>query len=151
MLDQSSVPGLKELAEGLSKVLPDDGSRGDPEYLARSALDICLSVNWNSDDLFVAAVDCARRYWAGQASEDERERVRGDVVNRAESVRKAGRQLSPEWCKYALAMSALDVRTPSSIFAADYLMDFSLKAGVPITVIRRALEAHVPGLSEHMT
>jgi hypothetical protein len=147
-LDQSSIPDLKTLAEALARTLPEDHSPGDPAYLSRAALDICLAANWASDNLLGTAIDCARRYWMGQASEQARESVRSQVVERAEALRKQGQQFSPEWCKYALVMWSLDIRTPSTSHEADYLLDFSLKAGVSLKTIREALVAQVPGLSE---
>jgi hypothetical protein len=148
LLNQSSIPELKVLAEALADVLPEDNSRGDPQYLSRSALDICLAGNWTSDELLVKATACASKYWAGHASEEEREKVRAEVIDRSKALISQGLQFSPEWCKCALAMSALDVLTPSNGFAADYLLEFSLKAGVSIKTIRESLVAHVPGLSE---
>ena len=137
----------KVLADALSEALPEDNSRGDPQYLSRSALAICLAANWADDKLLVTAIDCARGYWAGRVSEEERENMRVKVVEQAEALRKQGLHFSPAWCKYALVMGSLDVRTPSNGFAADYLLDFALKAGVSLEVIRKALEANVPGLT----
>ena len=53
VLDQSSIPGLRPLAQALSEALPDDDPGGDPQYLARSALDICLAGNWSGDELLL--------------------------------------------------------------------------------------------------
>ena len=144
MRDQSSDPDLHVLARALADVLPED-SEGEPQYLSRSALDICIAGHWQADQLFDAAVECAHSYWDGKASEEEREAVRTEVVRHAESLRKeVGR--SPEWCRYALAMWSLDIRTPSNGYGADYLLEFALEAGVPLASIRQALETHVPGL-----
>jgi hypothetical protein len=148
LINQSSNPELKILAKALAQTLPEDHSPGDPAYLSKAALDICLAGHWTSDKLLDAGIDCARRYWKGEASEEERESIRLQAVYRAEALRKQGHQFSPEWCKHALVMSALDVRSPSTMFEADYLLDFSLKAGLSLEAIRDALVAHVPGLSE---
>jgi hypothetical protein len=147
MFDQATIPGLKLLAEAVGDVL--EKTNGDPQYLSRAALQICTSAKW-ADSPLLFAIACAHRYWSGHASEAERETVRTTVVNRAEILRKEGHQFSKEWCQCALVMSALDVRTSSDAFAADYLLDFSLKAGVPLVAIRQALEANVPGLSEKL-
>lgn len=148
MLSQAKNPELERLWEALDAVLSENDALRDPRYLSRSALDMCLAANWDSDRLLAAALDCARRYWAGQAPEQERENLRTSVVRRAEELRRQGRQFSPEWCKYALVMSAMDVRTTSDAFAAEYLLEFALKAQIPLAVIRGALEANVPGLTE---
>jgi hypothetical protein len=142
--DQSSDPKLHDLARALAQVLPEDSS--EPRHLSLSALDICVAGHWQADPLLASAIDCARRFWEGAASDDEREGVRTEVVRHAESLRKeSGR--SPEWCRYALAMWSLDARTASTNHAADYLMEFALEAGIPLASVRQALEAHVPGLS----
>jgi hypothetical protein len=147
MFDQATIPGLKFLAESVGNVLEE--TDGNPRYLSRAALQICISAKWTDGPLNFA-IACAERYWSGQASEAEREAARTTVVNRAEILRKGGYQFSKEWCQCALVMSALDVRTSSDAFAADYLLDFSLKAGVPLGAIRKALEATIPGLSERL-
>lgn len=144
MIDQSRIPGLKLLAEAAADVLPEDG---DPAYVARAALDICTAGHWTDDARLVSAIDCARRYWTGRASEEERDKVRHEIVAHAEMLRTQGAGDSQEWCKYALTMRALDAMNSSNGFEVDYLLDFSLKAGIPLAVIRAALEAHVPGLS----
>jgi hypothetical protein len=148
MLDQSKIPGLQVLAKALNDALPEDNSRGDPQYLSRSALAMSLAANWGGDQQLTAALECARRYWAGLASDEERGKTREQVVQHAEALRKQGMHFSPEWSRYALVMSALDVLTPSNGYAADYLLDFALKAGIPLEDIRKALEANVPGLTE---
>lgn len=143
MRDQSSDPELRVLARALADVLPEDG---DPQYLSRSALDICVAEHWQAHPLLDGAIDCAQRYWAGKASEQEREAVRDDVVRHSEALRlKNGR--SAEWCRYALAMWSLDIRTASNGYGADYLLEFALEAGVALPTIRQALETHVPELS----
>jgi hypothetical protein len=150
LLDQSSIPGLRALADALNDVLPEDNSRGDPQYLSRSALDICLSTEWTDDSQLAAGIACARRYWAGVASDEERAATREKIVEHADALRKQGPQFSPAWSKYSLVLTALDTLTPSNGFGADYLMDAALKVGVPLSVIRQALEANVPGLTERL-
>jgi hypothetical protein len=91
VLNQSSIPVLRALAEALSLALPEDDSRGDPKYLSRSALAVSLAQNWSEEELTVA-LDCARRYWSGEASDQEREEMRARVVERTEGLRKRGLQ-----------------------------------------------------------
>lgn len=147
MLNYSSIPELKIMAEALAQVLPEDHSPGDPQYLSRSALAICLGAKWPADTLLDAGIDCARRYWLGEASDEERVSVRLQVVARAETLRKQGQHFSPEWCKHGLVMWALEVDSPSTMYEVDYLLECALKAGISLEVIRKALEENVPGLT----
>jgi hypothetical protein len=49
--------------------------------------------------------------------------------------------------RYAMVVWSLDADTPSSSYAADYLLDAAIRAGVSLDDLRSVLERNIPGLS----
>lgn len=146
-MDLFSIPEVRVLDEALGEVLPVNG--GDPRHLSLSALDVCLSERWRDDDgLFSEALDCASRFWAGEASDAERGTMRVRLIERAQVLKSRGEDESEAWCRLTVLSWSLDTHTPSNGYGADYLLEFGLKAGASVETMRRAFEAHVPGLSE---
>jgi hypothetical protein len=142
-MDIFSVPGVKELDQALGKVLPTNG--GDPRNLARAALDVCLSENWRDDDLFVKAIDCASRFWAGRSSKAEAWATWCEVYDRCKAVKEEVGDESEMWCKLAVLSRSLDETNPSNVIDGCYLLEYGIIAGASVDTMRRAFERHVPG------
>jgi len=148
LLNQASIPGLKVLADALGDVLPEDHSRGDPSYLAKSALEIIEAGQFAVDASIARAAACARKYWGGADSETDRESLRLELLGQSKSAEARVGKESPEAARYALASWSLDIVTPSSGYASDYLLDFAIRAGVSVETLQPILERNIPGLTE---
>jgi hypothetical protein len=149
MLNQFiGLPGLSILLKSLGDVLPANHSEGDPAYLSKSALDICMAQGWaDHGELLAKGIACAQKYWNREASDDERQRMQMALFDQSRLEQSQHGKESPEASRYSLVVWSLDAITSSSAFASDYLVEAALRAGVSLEDLRVALERNVPGLT----